>query len=709
MKKIILLILALATPLMAQVSNPSIILVTNAPSGSCGSGLPMEYIFSTGVLYGCDNGTWATLATGGGGGGNPAPPAFYLQGSNSTSTAFSSDSSTNPFISSQITSSINSVINVKAPPYNAKGDGVLFDDCVITATQNIATCAAETFSSADIGKIFELYGAGTSSGLLVTTISGFTSTHVVTLTATAGTTVSSNGRGLYGSDNATALAAAKAACPTTGCTFFVPTGIFVTSAQFTIPQSYTWLTGTGMSSQLAYAGASVSYAFGFVAPGTPDTSCSTATGCIFRDGIEDLILRGNSNATVTLYTYAMLHSTFSNVKTLDAGTDNYESVFGVANHHSSFFAGAPLLAGSPQNFNGDALYSSVNGIHLSSISSSGGVSGGGDWHGTFVSTNTGCGVLLDGSLQNGFFGGVASTNGTGICTNASTGSVTGSNADGFYNWDVEQNTTYAANINGEFGHFDNLYETAGGALNVGASAQYNSFYSGAFSQGCTIASGALDTHIMWTDCAPYTNSSLTTSKWNYPGTLTLPNGVAIDALNSSGTDCPILTALYSDNNVYLGSPSGANCQTGALGTVIRGGNANQVTLSAVSFLSAATTAAQFLSVSGTGTATFAAGAAAGSSPGTPACVTNHVCDSISGTVQMATGGSGTTTGVALTVTTTITRTNFPNCSGAAYLQASPYTALPLRISTTATTVVFNVGGTPSTATTYEFTYNCGGR
>ena len=69
MKKIILLILALATPLMAQVSNPSIILVTNAPSGSCGGGLPMEYIFSTGVLYGCQNGTWATFATGGGGTG----------------------------------------------------------------------------------------------------------------------------------------------------------------------------------------------------------------------------------------------------------------------------------------------------------------------------------------------------------------------------------------------------------------------------------------------------------------------------------------------------------------------------------------------------------------------------------------------------------------------------------------------------------------
>ena len=61
-------ILLALPPLAAQVSNPSIIVVPSAPSGSCGgSGLPMRYVFSTGVLYACQNGTWGQIGGGGGG------------------------------------------------------------------------------------------------------------------------------------------------------------------------------------------------------------------------------------------------------------------------------------------------------------------------------------------------------------------------------------------------------------------------------------------------------------------------------------------------------------------------------------------------------------------------------------------------------------------------------------------------------------------
>ena len=115
---------------------------------------------------------------------------------------------------------------------------------------------------------------------------------------------------------------------------------------------------------------------------------------------------------------------------------------------------------------------------------------------------------------------------------------------------------------------------------------------------------------------------------------------------------------------------------------------------------------QVNTIQGAGTATFAAGAAAGASPGTPVCVTSHVCDNYSGTVQMVMGATPTT-GALLTVSLPITRIHLANCDVSAYLQASPFTALPVRAVPTTTTLVFNAGVAPS-AGTYEFTYICGG-
>lgn len=59
--------LSIATPLMAQVSNPSIIPVTVAPSGSCTPGLPNQQVVTTGIQYSCQNGTWAAFSAGGSG------------------------------------------------------------------------------------------------------------------------------------------------------------------------------------------------------------------------------------------------------------------------------------------------------------------------------------------------------------------------------------------------------------------------------------------------------------------------------------------------------------------------------------------------------------------------------------------------------------------------------------------------------------------
>lgn len=61
MKKILLAIVICALPLAAQVSNPSIIPVASAPSGSCTAGLPNQQVVSTGVQYSCQAGTWGAI------------------------------------------------------------------------------------------------------------------------------------------------------------------------------------------------------------------------------------------------------------------------------------------------------------------------------------------------------------------------------------------------------------------------------------------------------------------------------------------------------------------------------------------------------------------------------------------------------------------------------------------------------------------------
>jgi hypothetical protein len=80
MKKLIVVFLwFIAGVGYGQVSNPSIISVSIAPSGSCSAGLPNQQVVSTGTQYSCQDvtgsiGTWAALA---GGGGTSTPALSY--------------------------------------------------------------------------------------------------------------------------------------------------------------------------------------------------------------------------------------------------------------------------------------------------------------------------------------------------------------------------------------------------------------------------------------------------------------------------------------------------------------------------------------------------------------------------------------------------------------------------------------------------------
>lgn len=62
MRRLLIVIsLIVSASAFGQVSNPSIISVSVAPSGSCSSGLPNQQVISTGTQYSCQNGTWAAI------------------------------------------------------------------------------------------------------------------------------------------------------------------------------------------------------------------------------------------------------------------------------------------------------------------------------------------------------------------------------------------------------------------------------------------------------------------------------------------------------------------------------------------------------------------------------------------------------------------------------------------------------------------------
>lgn len=66
MKARFFLFFLLVTPLAAQVSNPSVVPVTVAPSGACVTYIPIRLLTPDGTLYTCQNATWGVVGSGGG-------------------------------------------------------------------------------------------------------------------------------------------------------------------------------------------------------------------------------------------------------------------------------------------------------------------------------------------------------------------------------------------------------------------------------------------------------------------------------------------------------------------------------------------------------------------------------------------------------------------------------------------------------------------
>jgi hypothetical protein len=86
MRRLAILALLWPAAMLAQVANPSIVLVGSAPSGACSSGLPDQQVLSTGILYSCQSGTWTAFGSAAGGDTITSPNSTITVGGTSSAT-----------------------------------------------------------------------------------------------------------------------------------------------------------------------------------------------------------------------------------------------------------------------------------------------------------------------------------------------------------------------------------------------------------------------------------------------------------------------------------------------------------------------------------------------------------------------------------------------------------------------------------------------
>ena len=118
--------------------------------------------------------------------------------------------------------------------YGAQRNLKTFAAGAITASSAVFTDTTNApFTSADVGKLITIVGAGASGADLSTTIAAYTSASSVTLTAGATTTVS-GATYRYASDDSTAINAAITAAAVSGGNVFIPAGNYGLGATVTL-------------------------------------------------------------------------------------------------------------------------------------------------------------------------------------------------------------------------------------------------------------------------------------------------------------------------------------------------------------------------------------------------------------------------------------------------------------------------------------------
>ncbi len=165
----------------------------------------------------------------------------------------------------------------------------------------------------------------------------------------------------------------------------------------------------------------------------------------------------------------------------------------------------------------------------------------------------------------------------------------------------------------------------------------------------------------------------------------------------------IVNAGAGSNAVAINGSTGS----GTAGLLVESGGSSPAAVLTVTG-SGNTTATGFVAgkfMMGSGTMSLAAGAAAGTGP-TIVCATSHVCDGVSGTVNLTTG-TGPATGTLATLSFPNTHTNQANCVVMPTLSGTGVvTTVTWSESTTALTLTANTALAASTA--YQIRYWCGG-
>lgn len=170
-----------------------------------------EFISTTDLVGGIPSAAYASLPTTGRG-----QSSFYWDSTNKQVRHFNATSS--------------QWVALNGNVFNVQDFGAIPDYVASTGSVNSSsttfTAGSAVFAVTDVGKVIYISGAGSSGAMLKTTIAGYTSSTVVTLTASASTMVSGNAF-YFGTDNTTAFQAAIDRAAVLGGKVIVPPGKYI--------------------------------------------------------------------------------------------------------------------------------------------------------------------------------------------------------------------------------------------------------------------------------------------------------------------------------------------------------------------------------------------------------------------------------------------------------------------------------------------------